>query len=93
MGWGLPTWLGGSTTPAQAESGRPRSKDGGFIAPDRNARELCYESRDIFFECLDKNNIIDAIKEDEKARRVCPQEVADYERDCAKSWVSWCPVE
>jgi len=57
------------------------------VAPDRNAREICYESRDIFFECLDKNNILDAIKEDEKARKVCSKEVADYERDCARSWV------
>jgi cytochrome c oxidase assembly factor 6 len=57
------------------------------VAPDRNAREICWESRDIFFECLDKNNILDAIKEDDKARRVCPKEVADYERDCARSWV------
>lgn len=58
------------------------------MAPDRNAREVCYESRDIFFECLDKNNILDAVKEDEKSRQVCPQEVKDYERDCARSWVS-----
>ncbi len=87
MGWGLPTWLGGSAGPAQPESARPKSTDGGFVAPDRNAREICYESRDIFFECLDKNNILDAIKEDEKARKVCSKEVADYERDCARSWV------
>lgn len=88
MGWGLPTWLGGSSTPAQPEPVRPKSKDGGFVAPDRNQRELCYESRDVFFDCLDRNNILDAIKEDEKARKVCPKEVAQYEKDCARSWVS-----
>jgi len=87
MGW-LPTWLGGSATPSQPEPVRPKSTDGGFIAPDRSAREVCYESRDIFFACLDKNNILDAIKEDEKARKVCSKEVVDYERDCARSWVS-----
>ena len=88
MGWGLPTWLGGSATPSQPEPVRKKSTDGGFVAPDRGARELCYESRDLFFECLDKNNILDAIKEDEKARKVCSTEVAEYERDCARSWVS-----
>ncbi|KAJ9504111.1 hypothetical protein LTR99_005960 [Exophiala xenobiotica] len=89
MGWGLPTWLGGSAAPAQPESARPKSQDGGFVAPDRNAREICWESRDIFFECLDKNNILDAIKEDDKARKACSKEVADYEKDCARSWIKY----
>lgn len=86
MAYGLPDWLTGSSqTPAKPEA--KKAQDGGFVAPDRNKREICYESRDIFFECLDKNDILDAIKEDDKSRKVCPQEVADYERDCAKSWV------
>lgn len=86
MVYGL-EWLTGPSKPSQPET--PKTKDGGFVAPDRNTRELCYESRDIFFECLDKNNILDAIREDEKSRKVCSQEVADYERDCARSWVSY----
>lgn len=85
MAYGLPDWLTGSSTPAQPEG--KKAPDGGFVAPDRNKRELCYESRDIFFECLDQNNILDAIREDDKSRKACPQEVADYERDCARSWV------
>ena len=85
MAYGLPDWLTGSSTPEQPAA--PKTRDGGRVAPDRNSRELCYESRDIFFECLDKNNVLDAIREDEKARTSCPQEVADYERDCARSWV------
>lgn len=89
MAWGLPSWLGGGSSPAsQTDAARPRSKDGGYIAPDRNSREHCYEARDRFFECLDKNNILDAIKEDEKARTVCSPQVEAYERDCARSWVS-----
>ncbi|KAI1612361.1 cytochrome oxidase c subunit VIb-domain-containing protein [Exophiala viscosa] len=86
---GLPTWLGGTATPSQPESARPKSKDGGFVAPDRSSREVCYESRDLFFECLDKNNILDAIKEDGKARKVCSEEVTAYERDCARSWIKY----
>jgi len=88
MAYGLPDWLTGSASPPQPASVRPKSKDGGYVAPDRSAREICYESRDIFFECLDKHDILDAIREDEKARKVCPKEVADYERNCARSWVS-----
>ena len=89
MAYGLPDWLTGPSTPSQPQptSVRPKSTDGGYVAPDRNAREICYESRDIFFECLDKNGILDANKEDEKSRQLCPKEVGDYERDCARSWV------
>lgn len=86
MAYGLPDWVTGSSKSEQPAAA-PKTGDGGRVAPDRNSRELCYESRDIFFECLDKNNILDAIREDEKARKSCPQEVADYERDCARSWV------
>jgi cytochrome c oxidase assembly factor 6 len=85
MVWGLDWLSGASTTPV---STAPRSTDGGYVAPDRNKRELCYESRDAFFRCLDKNDILDANKEDEKSRKVCPEEVTAYERDCARSWVS-----
>ena len=88
MAYGLPDWLTGSSKPAEPAAVREKSNDGGYVAPDRNSREVCYESRDIFFECLDKHNILDAVKHDEEARRVCGKENADYERDCARSWVS-----
>ncbi|KIY02576.1 uncharacterized protein Z520_01041 [Fonsecaea multimorphosa CBS 102226] len=93
MAWGLPTWLGGSASsnPSLPQSSNlpPRSKDGGYVAPDRTSREQCYESRDIFFQCLDRHDILDAVKEDEKARKVCPAEVAAYEKDCARSWIKY----
>ena len=85
MAYGLPDWLTGSSTPAQPAA--PKAQDGGLVAPERSKREMCYESRDIFFQCLDKNDILDAIREDDKARKTCPQEVQAYERDCARSWV------
>ncbi|OAL31442.1 hypothetical protein AYO22_01034 [Fonsecaea multimorphosa] len=103
MAWGLPTWLGGSASsnPSLPQSSNlpPRSKDGGYVAPDRTSREQCYESRDIFFQCLDRHDILDAVKEDEKARKVCPAEVAAYEKDCARSWrltvvmLSWLQIK
>jgi len=69
------------------ESPKP-SKDGGFIAPDRSARAMCWEGRDNFFACLDKNKIIDSVKESEKAASLCGSESAQFEKNCATSWVS-----
>jgi cytochrome c oxidase assembly factor 6 len=63
------------------------SKDGGYIAPDRSAREVCYEGRDAFFRCLDRNNIIDSVKEDELAKKLCVPELRAFEKACAESWV------
>jgi hypothetical protein len=85
MVYGL-EWLTGSPQP-KVEPVRAKSGDGGYVAPDRSARERCYESRDIFFACLDQQDILDANKHDAESRQKCPEEVAAYERDCAKSWV------
>lgn len=74
-------------TPADAKESIPKSSDGGTVAPDRSKRERCYESRDIFFDCLDEHNILDANKKDAESRAKCPKEVEAYERDCVKSWV------
>ena len=60
------------------------------MAPDRNTRELCYESRDLFYSCLDKHDILDSITHDEEARTKCGTEMKEFERDCARSWVSRC---
>ena len=65
----------------------PKSPDGGTVAPGRSKREACYESRDLFFDCLDANNILDANKHDAESRVKCSKEVEAYERDCIKSWV------
>jgi len=90
MVWGL-DWVTGPAKP-EVKPAREKSKDGGYVAPDRSAREVCYESRDLFYECLDKHNILDATKDDELARQKCPTENADFERDCAKSWVCYAIV-
>lgn len=88
MAWGLPDWLTGSSSSSPAQpSTKQKASDGGYVAPDRNKREVCYESRDIFFECLDRHDILDAVKHDEEARRNCGPELKDFERDCARSWV------
>ncbi|EAW09551.1 cytochrome c oxidase subunit 6B family protein [Aspergillus clavatus NRRL 1] len=79
MGW-LP-WSSDSTT--------PKASDGGRIAPDRTSREKCWEGRDNFFACLDKNEIVDSIKEDKEVRRKCGKELAEFEGACAKAWVKY----
>ncbi|KAF2166344.1 hypothetical protein M409DRAFT_66790 [Zasmidium cellare ATCC 36951] len=62
------------------------SKDGGYIAPDRTARAQCWEGRDNFFKCLDQHGIIDSVKEDEKARKLCAPELKEFEKVCQGSW-------
>jgi cytochrome c oxidase assembly factor 6 len=78
MGW-LP-WSSG-------DSNKNEASDGGRIAPDRTSRARCWEGRDRFFACLDKNDILDGIKDDKKARQKCASEVAEFEAACSQSWV------
>ena len=81
------SWFGfGQTKQPSAPAPEP-SNDGGYIAPDRSARAICYEKRDAFFSCLDRNGILDSVKEDEKAKKACPAELKEFERNCASSWV------
>ena len=68
--------------------GKPTS-DGGYTAPDRSARALCWEGRDAFFQCLDRNGIVDSIRHDEKARKACPKELQAFEKSCVDSWVTY----
>ena len=83
---GLTDWF--STTKPESPAPQP-SNDGGYIAPDRSTRAQCYEARDNFFRCLDRNDILDSQKEDEKARKQCPGELREFERCCAGSWVTY----
>lgn len=80
-------WFGGSSSQPAPPPPAP-SKDGGFIAPDRSARAVCWDGRDSFFKCLDRHNIIDSVREDKKAREVCAPELREFESACASSWVS-----
>lgn len=86
MAW-LPTWLGGSTQ----QTDKPSSSISTMAvpeAPDRLSRAKCWDSRDKFFKCLDKHDILDALKEDEASRKSCSTELQDFEQNCASSWVS-----
>ncbi|CZT15211.1 related to Cytochrome c oxidase subunit 6B-like protein new16 [Ramularia collo-cygni] len=78
-----------SSSPQNTLASPEPSKDGGYIAPDRTARAQCWEGRDSFFKCLDKNGIVDSVKEDEKARKLCAPELKEFEAACASSWVTY----
>ncbi|ORY15803.1 cytochrome oxidase c subunit VIb-domain-containing protein [Clohesyomyces aquaticus] len=85
MGW-LP-W--GSSDDKSAPK---KTKDGAFEAPNKTNRTKCYEARDAFFECLDRNQILDSINSragQVATQQVCGPEDQVFEKSCAHSWVEY----
>lgn len=58
------------------------------MAPDRSSRKQCYIGRDAFFNCLDDNGILDAIKDEADAKKKCGKELQEFETACSQTWVS-----
>lgn len=77
-----------SSTPATSEDAT--SLDGTYKPLKRNERKACWESRDIYFGCLDRNDILDAVKDADAAGKKCSKESELFEKDCATSWVRHC---
>jgi len=65
------------------------SSDGTPIAPDRTQRAKCWEARDGYFKCLDKNSIIDSLTDKDVAEQKCGGENRSFESNCASSWVRY----
>lgn len=63
----------------------------GTVAPDRSERKKCWESRDLFYACLDKHDIIDSLAAEgkKKADQHCAPENKQFEKDCAAAWVTY----
>lgn len=81
------SWL--SSGPASSGPSTPkRVPDGAFEAPNRTDRALCWAARDAFFACLDKNGIIDSLKDSEATTKACESLDTRLQKDCASSWVS-----
>jgi hypothetical protein len=83
MGW-LP-W--GSS---EQEGGVKKTSGGAFESPSRTNRAKCYEARDAFFECLDRNKILDSVNSKAgvtASRAACGPEDQVFEKNCAHSWV------
>lgn len=81
------SWFFGSSPAPTSPSSPAQTPDGGFKPMNRAERAKCWEARDTLFSCLDRHQILDAIKEDGKVRDKCARENALYETDCATSWV------
>lgn len=80
--------LFGSSSPKETVTVAPgTTADGGYAPMKREERKKCWEARDAYFGCLDRNNILDSIKEADAATKACPKEEQLYEKDCATSWV------
>ena len=60
----------------------PTSSDSN--APSRSERKACWDSRDEYFGCLDKNQV--SVPGQEGA--ACKDEDGTYRKHCAASWVS-----
>ncbi|KAL8760723.1 MAG: hypothetical protein Q9184_003103 [Pyrenodesmia sp. 2 TL-2023] len=78
-----------SSSPAPSPQSPKPTPDGAFIAPDRSARDRCYEARDAFFACLDRAGIVDSIKESDAAGRECGGLEKGMGRECAASWAKY----
>ncbi|KAK4676155.1 hypothetical protein QC764_509620 [Podospora pseudoanserina] len=78
-------WLSSSSP----EDQRSQEIRAGTVAPSRAERARCWEARDGYFACLDKNNIVDALKEEKAAGKACGAEGKVFERDCAAQWVTY----
>ncbi|XP_006458950.1 hypothetical protein AGABI2DRAFT_66754 [Agaricus bisporus var. bisporus H97] len=53
--------------------------------PSRQNRQKCWETRDSYFDCLDRANIIKPGDEGNS----CAKEKQLYEDNCAKSWITY----
>lgn len=84
---GLASYLNpfGSSSATDKRAEEVRS---GARAPDRTERRRCWEARDAYFACLDRNGILDALKDEKATARACGPEGAGFEKDCAREWVS-----
>lgn len=84
-------WFGfGSSSPSSSpspSSSSSSSSSGEGIAPNRLQRARCWEARDGFFQCLDRNDILDPIKESSAAHASCSIQEVAFEKECVGSWV------
>ncbi|SCV05061.1 LANO_0G17612g1_1 [Lachancea nothofagi CBS 11611] len=59
--------------------------------PLRSSRKQCWESRDGFFQCLDKISVVNALesKHEDAIQKSCKTEEGKFEEDCATSWIKY----
>lgn len=71
--------------------GKQKAMDDPTKAPSRSSRKQCWESRDLFFGCLDSINVINPLdaKHQKSIKASCSSEEAKFEEDCATSWIKY----
>ncbi|EPQ53935.1 hypothetical protein GLOTRDRAFT_62394 [Gloeophyllum trabeum ATCC 11539] len=69
-------WFNWSSSGKSTEESNP---------PLRQDRQKCWETRDAYFDCLDRAGVIKAGDEGNK----CAAENAAYQENCAKSWIDY----
>lgn len=60
--------------------------------PNTRAQRIkCWESRDLFFACLDKIGVVDSLSSvnEEKISRNCSEEFARFNDQCINSWIQY----
>ncbi|WPK26916.1 hypothetical protein PUMCH_004284 [Australozyma saopauloensis] len=67
------------------------SKEKVVDPPNKSQRKVCWEARDVFFQCLDANKIDNSLDPNEKANveSNCGKERATFEKDCVASWYQY----
>lgn len=70
---------------------KTKSMDDPTKAPTRSSRKQCWESRDLFFGCLDKINVVNALdpQHEKEIKTQCSKEETKFEQDCATSWIKY----
>lgn len=76
----------GSSSSSASTSAQAGSSTQTPEAPNREQRAACWAHRDAYFQCLDKNGILQP--GDEESKGVCATEKKGYQGACSKSWVS-----
>ncbi|KAH7884827.1 cytochrome oxidase c subunit VIb-domain-containing protein [Phlebopus sp. FC_14] len=54
-------------------------------AATRQDRKQCWDSRDAYFDCLDREGVLEAGQEG----NACAKSKSRYEDHCAKSWIEY----
>ncbi|KAI9635030.1 cytochrome oxidase c subunit VIb-domain-containing protein [Dioszegia hungarica] len=73
---------------SSASSSTPPPASEPTVAPTREQRKHCWESRDAYFACLDKGNVMVA-GGTEPGEAGCKAERKGYEVHCGKSWIDY----
>lgn len=66
-------------------------KETNQVPNTRSQRVKCWESRDQFFACLDKIQVIDSLSpvNQDKVKKNCSEEFNNFNKECINSWIQY----